>query len=70
MEGTKLFNAYLIHSLPLEMSAIQLFVGDRMATVAHLVGPDTLGDLERNLGLCNEVRRGSEQSRHKYTIHS
>ena len=54
MEGTKLFSVYLIHSLPLEMSAIQLFVGERMAVVAHLVGPDTLGDLERHLGLTSD----------------
>ncbi len=34
---------YLIHSLSLEMSAVQLFVGSEMSVVAHLVGPDTLG---------------------------
>ena len=37
------------------MSAIQLFVGDKMAVVAHLVGPDTIGKTEKNLGLDNDV---------------
>ena len=55
MEGTKLFSVYLIHSLPLEMSAIQTFVGDKMAVVAHLVGPDTIGKTEKNLGLDHDV---------------
>eukprot|EP00095_Tigriopus_kingsejongensis_P000673 maker-scaffold340_size202118-snap-gene-0.21 protein:Tk00673 transcript:maker-scaffold340_size202118-snap-gene-0.21-mRNA-1 annotation:"hypothetical protein LOTGIDRAFT_153725" len=52
----KLFSVYLIHSLPLEMSAIQVFVGDKMATVAHLIGPDTLGHDEARLGLTDEIR--------------
>ena len=34
---------YLIHSLPLGLSAVQLFVGDKMALVAHTVGADTIG---------------------------
>ena len=38
-----MLNVYLIHSLPLEMSAIQVFVGSQMATVAHLVHSDTIG---------------------------
>lgn len=50
-----MFSVYLIHSLPLEMSAIQVFVGDKMATVAHLVGPDTLGTDETRLGLAEDV---------------
>ena len=41
--GQKLFSVYLIHSLALEMSVIQLFVGDKMAVVAHLVSQDTIG---------------------------
>ena len=57
MEGNKLFSVYLIHSLPLEMSAIQLFVGDKMAVVAHLVGPDTIGKNEKNLGLDQDVSK-------------
>ena len=60
MEGTKLFSVYLIHSLPLEMSAIQTFVGDKMAVVAHLVGPDTIGKTEKNLGLDHDVSQQSE----------
>ena len=43
--GKKLFSVYLIHCLALEMSVIQLFVGDKMAVVAHLVGEDTMGRL-------------------------
>ncbi|XP_059096680.1 uncharacterized protein LOC131891171 [Tigriopus californicus] len=54
--GLKMFSVYLIHSLPLEMSAIQVFVGDKMATVAHLVGPDTLGTDETRLGLAEDLR--------------
>ena len=39
----KVLSVYLIHSLPLEMSAIQIFYGDKMSVVAHLVGGDTIG---------------------------
>lgn len=46
----KIFSVYLIHSLPLEMSAIQLFIGEKMAMVAHLVGPDTIGEQEVSSG--------------------
>ena len=49
-------SAYLIHSLPLKMSAIQIFVGDKMACVSHLVGEDTIGG-EIDLQLDGEVRR-------------
>ena len=35
-DGKKILSVYLIHSLPLEMSAVQVFVGDKMAVVAHL----------------------------------
>ena len=52
----KLMSAYLIHSLPLKMSAIQIFVGDKMACVSHLVGEDTIGG-EIDLQLDGEVRR-------------
>ena len=56
--GLKLLSVYLIHSLPLKMSAIQVFKGDKMMTVAHLVGPSTLG-YEKVLGLndSSEVRQ-------------
>ena len=49
-------SAYLIHSLPLKMSAIQIFVGDKMACASHLVGEDTIGG-ETDLQLDGEVRR-------------
>ena len=51
----KLMSAYLIHSLPLKMSAIQIFVGDKMACVSHLVGEDTIGG-ETDLQLDGEVQ--------------
>ena len=50
----KVMSAYLIHSLPLKMSAIQIFVGDKMACVSHLVGEDTIAG-EKKLGLDGEV---------------
>ena len=43
-------SVYLIHSLPLVLSAVQVFVGPDMAVVAHTVGPDTIGR-ERKLEL-------------------
>ena len=49
-------SVYLIHSLPLKMSAIQIFVGDKMACVSHLVGEDTIG-WEKELELDGEVRK-------------
>ena len=51
----KVLSVYLIHSLALEMSAIQIFVGDKMAVVAHLVGKDTIGH-EPNLQLEQEFK--------------
>ena len=53
--GQKKFTAYLIHCLPLKMSAIQLFVGDKMAVVAHLVGQETIG-YENQLRLDQEFQ--------------
>lgn len=53
-QGKKVFSVYLLHSLPLEMSAIQLFVGDKMAVVAHLVSKDTIGRIP-NTGLDEDV---------------
>ncbi len=49
----KLFSVYLIHSLALQMSVVQLFIGDQMAVVAHLVGEDTVGPIVK------EVRNSS-----------
>ena len=48
-------SAYLIHSLPLKMSAIQIYVGDKMTCVSHLVGEDTIGG-ETDLQLDGEVQ--------------
>ena len=39
----KRMSVYLIHSLPLVLSAVQVYVGSQMAVVAHSVGPDTIG---------------------------
>ena len=46
--------AYLIHSLPLLMSAVQIFTGDQMAVVAHLVGLEQIG-YETELGMNHNV---------------
>ena len=40
--GEVTFTCRLIHSLPLVMSAIQVFYHDRMAAVAHLIGSDQI----------------------------
>ena len=40
--GEVTFTCRFIHSLPLLMSAVQVFYHDRMAAVAHLVGSDQL----------------------------
>jgi hypothetical protein len=45
---------YLIHSLPLLMSAVQIFTGDQMAVVAHLVGLEQIG-YESELGMNHSV---------------
>ena len=42
----KRMSVYLIHSLPLVLSAVQVYVGSQMAVVAHSVGPDTIGAME------------------------
>ena len=45
MDGPrKAVTVYMIHSLPLEMSAIQVFVQEKMAVVAHLVDAATIGN--------------------------
>ena len=42
--------AYLIHSIPLAQSAVQIFAGDKMTVVAHLVGLEQIG-YEKILGM-------------------
>ena len=54
-ECKKVLSVYLIHSLPLKMSAIQVFVKDKMAVVAHLVGKDTIG-YEANLEIDQQFK--------------
>ena len=54
-EGERKMTAYLIHSLPLLMSAVQIFTGDQMAVVAHLVGLEQIG-YETELGMNHNVR--------------
>ena len=49
-DGERKMTAYLIHSLPLLMSAVQIFTGDQMAAVAHLVGLEQIG-YELDLGM-------------------
>ena len=39
------------------MSVIQLFVKDKMAVVAHLVGKDTLSSYLEGLGIDDDVRK-------------
>ena len=63
-DGRKLFSVYLVHSLPLRMSAVQLFVGDRMAAVAHLVDSNTLGNVTKELGLQDDVRNFNRSTLH------
>ncbi len=54
--------AYLIHSLPLLMSAVQIFCGDKMSVVAHLVGLEQLG-YEAELGLTQAVMKNDHSWR-------
>jgi hypothetical protein len=54
--GSKPMTVYLIHSLSLLMSAVQIFCGEKMAVVAHLVGLEQLG-YETDLGLTTAVRK-------------
>ena len=51
----KPMTVYLIHSLPLLMSAVQIYCGGNMAVVAHLVGLEQLG-YETLLGMTKAVR--------------
>ena len=48
--GEKQLTVYIVHSLPLLMSVVQLFVGSQMAFVAHLVNADTVGS-DKHLGV-------------------
>ena len=57
--GERPLTAYLIHSIPLQQSAVQLFVGDKMTVVAHLVGLEQLG-YEKVLGMTMGVRSISD----------
>ena len=50
----KKFSVYVIHSLPLLMSVIQVFIKERMVMVCHLVGADTIGH-EKGFGLDMKV---------------
>lgn len=42
--GTKRFLVRVIHCLPLLMSAVQVFIGEKMVALAHLVGPEQVPD--------------------------
>ena len=43
--GEKKMSVHLVHSLPLVLSAVQVFAGSEMAVVGHTVGPDTVGQI-------------------------
>ena len=55
-KGQRVMTAYLIHSLPLLMSAVQIFSGDQMAVVGHLVGLEQLG-YEKDIGMTEAVSK-------------
>ena len=46
---------YIVHSLPLMMSVVQVFVASQMALVAHLVNADTVGSY-KHLGVNFKVQ--------------
>ena len=52
--GERPLTAYLIHSLPLQQSAVQVFAGDKMSVVGHLVGLEQIG-YEKILGMTMAV---------------
>jgi hypothetical protein len=62
--GGKISTVYLLHSLPLRMSVVQVFVGSQMAVVSHLVTSDTIGR-ERKLKLDDEVLLYKHQKTHQ-----
>ena len=61
-KGQRVMTAYLIHSLPLLMSAVQIFSGDQMAVVGHLVGLEQLG-YEKDIGMTEAVSLHYHQSK-------
>ena len=46
---------YIVHSIPLLMSVVQVFVNDRMAFVSHLIKADSVGS-EKHLGINFKVK--------------
>ena len=54
--GERPLTAYLIHSIPLLQSAVQIFAGDKMTVVAHLVGLEQIG-YEKILGMSMGVSK-------------
>jgi len=60
--GVTPLTAHILHSLPLLMSAIQIYRGDKMALVAHLVGVDQIG-YETRLGLTPDVMKNKRNWR-------
>lgn len=55
-DGGRPMSAYIIHSIPLQQSAVQMFIGDQMAVVAHLIGLEQVG-YEKVLGMTMGVMR-------------
>ena len=41
-EESKVLSVYVIHSLPLMTSVVQIFIADKMVLVGHLIQDDTL----------------------------
>ena len=54
--GERPLTAYLIHSLPLQQSAVQVFAGEKMSVVGHLVGLEQIG-YEKILGMTMTVSK-------------
>ena len=40
--GQLMYTCHVVHSIPLAMSAVQIFLADRMISVSHLIGNDQL----------------------------
>jgi len=40
--GELVYTCRVVHSIPLTMSAVQIFVADNMVAVSHLIGNDQL----------------------------
>ena len=45
--GALEFTVRVIHSIPLHMSAVHVFQGDRMIVVSHLAGTDQLPSIQQ-----------------------